>query len=129
MKNIIKEFKKFISRGNVIDLAVGVLIGSAFSNLVTSLTDNIISPIIGMFGKTDFSGMILNINIAFIHLSLKYGAFLTDVINFIIMAFIVFILVKIMNKIFHKEEKKEIPKKADEVILLEEIRDLLKKDI
>ncbi|MBP3461492.1 MAG: large conductance mechanosensitive channel protein MscL [Bacilli bacterium] len=126
---MIKEFKKFISRGNVIDLAVGVLIGSAFSNLVTSLTDNIISPIIGMFGKTDFSGMILNINIAFIHLSLKYGAFLTDVINFIIMAFIVFILVKIMNKIFHKEEKKEIPKKADEVILLEEIRDLLKKDI
>ncbi len=126
MKNIIIEFKKFISRGNVIDLAVGVLIGSAFSNLVTSLTDNIISPIIGMFGKTDFRGMILNIDVAFIHLSLKYGAFLTDVLNFLIMAFIVFIMVKIMNKIFHKEEKKE-NKNKEEVLLLEEIRDLLKK--
>lgn len=128
MKNIIEEFKTFIKKGNVVELAVGVLIGSAFSGLVTSFTDNIISPIIGMFGKTDFSGMILNIHIGIINLSLKYGAFLTDVINFLIMAFIVFMIVKIMNKIFNKkEEKKEIKVKSDEVKLLEEIRDLLKK--
>lgn len=128
MKNIIEEFKTFIKKGNVVELAVGVLIGSAFSGLVTSLTDNIISPIIGMFGKTDFSGMILNIHFGIINLSLKYGAFLTDVINFIIMAFIVFMIVKLMNKIFNKkEEKKEVKTKSDEVKLLEEIRDLLKK--
>lgn len=127
MKKIAGEFKEFIAKGNVMDLAVGVLIGSAFSGLVTSLTDNIISPIIGMFGKTDFSSFILNINVGFVHLSIKYGAFLTDVINFIIMAFIIFMIVKTMNKVLRKEEpKKEAPKKSDETLLLEEIRDLMK---
>lgn len=128
MKKIMEEFKKFIAKGNVMDLAVGVLIGSAFSGLVTSLTENIISPIIGMFGKTDFSGMVLNIDFGIIHLSLRYGAFLTDIINFLIMAFIVFLIVKAMNKLFSfaKKEEKSTPKKSDEVLLLEEIRDLLK---
>ncbi len=127
MKKIIEEFKTFIAKGNVMDLAVGVLIGSSFSGLVTSLTENIISPIIGMFGKTDFSGMVLNINFGIVHLNLKYGAFLTDIINFLIMAFIVFVIVKAMNKLFRiKKEEKPKPKKPDEVLLLEEIRDLLK---
>lgn len=128
MKKIMEEFKKFIAKGNVMDLAVGVLIGSAFSGLVTSLTENIISPIIGMFGKTDFSGMVLNIDFGIIHLNLRYGAFLTDIINFLIMAFIVFLIVKAMNKLFSfaKKEEKPTPKKSDEVLLLEEIRDLLK---
>jgi large conductance mechanosensitive channel len=73
--------------------------------------------------------MVLNIHIGIINLSLKYGAFLTDVINFLIMAFIIFMIVKFMNKLLHKEkeEKIEEPKKSDEVLLLEEIRDLLKK--
>lgn len=127
MKKMLNEFKTFISKGNVMDLAVGVLIGSSFSGLVTSLTDNIISPIIGMFGKTDFSGFVFNINVGFVHLNIKYGAFLTDIINFLIMAFIIFLIVKFMNRLFKKEEKKEPAKKSDEVLLLEEIRDLLKK--
>lgn len=76
--SFIKEFKIFISRGNVLDLAVGVIIGAAFQKLVTSLTDNIISPILGCFTEMDFSDYALNIG----NLNLKYGAFLTDIINF-----------------------------------------------
>ena len=121
---IVDEFKTFISRGNVLDLAVGVIIGGAFQNLVKSLTDNIISPILGCFTEADFSDYALNIG----NLSLKYGAFITDIINFIIMAFIVFLIVKVMNKILvkpKKEEKKE-PVINEETLLLIEIRDLLK---
>ena len=124
----IDEFKTFISRGNVLDLAVGVIIGAAFQSLVTSLTDNIISPILGCFSEVDFTDYVLNIG----NLSLRYGAFLTDVINFIIMAFIVFLIVKFMNKLLLKtnkedEKNEEVVKvDSDEVILLREIRDLLK---
>ena len=92
---LIEEFKTFISRGNVLDLAVGVIIGGAFQKLVTSLTDNIISPILGCFTEADFTAYSLKIG----NLNLKYGAFLTDIINFIIMAFIVFLIVKFMNKL------------------------------
>lgn len=126
---LIEEFKTFISRGNVLDLAVGVIIGGAFQKLVTSLTDNIISPILGCFTEADFTAYSLKIG----NLNLKYGAFLTDIINFIIMAFIVFLIVKFMNKLFIKtteEDKKQKSKnvKSDEVLLLEEIRDLLKEN-
>lgn len=120
----IKEFKIFISRGNVLDLAVGVIIGAAFQKLVTSLTDNIISPILGCFTEMDFSAYVLNIG----NLNLKYGAFLTDIINFLIMAFVVFLLVKFMNKILIKP-KDVVDKRiveSEDVILLREIRDLLK---
>lgn len=126
---LIEEFKTFISRGNVLDLAVGVIIGGAFQKLVTSLTDNVISPILGCFTEADFTAYSLRIG----NLNLKYGAFLTDIINFIIMAFIVFLIVKFMNKLFimtavddKKEEVSAV--KSDEVILLEEIRDLLKEN-
>lgn len=126
---LIEEFKTFISRGNVLDLAVGVIIGGAFQKLVTSLTDNIISPILGCFTEADFTAYSLKIG----NLNLKYGAFLTDIINFIIMAFIVFLIVKFMNKLFIKtteKDKKQESKnvKCDEVLLLEEIRDLLKEN-
>ena len=125
LKNkILEEFKVFISRGNVLDLAVGVIIGGAFQNLVKSLTDNIISPILGCFTEADFNAYSLTIG----NLTLKYGAFLTDIINFIIMAFIVFLIVKFMNKILVKpkvsNEKVETP--SENVLLLREIRDLLK---
>lgn len=122
------EFKTFILRGNVMDLAVGVLIGSAFQGIVKSLTDNLISPILGSFTEVDFSSYVLNIGT----LHLTYGAFLTDVINFVIMAFVIFLMVKSMNALENlgkkKEEAKEEvkPVKSEEVILLEEIRDLLK---
>ena len=127
MKKMLNEFKDFINKGNVVDLAVGVLIGSAFSSIVTSLTNNIISPIIGMFGEADFSGMVLNIHVGIIKLSLKYGAFLTDVINFVIMAFIIFLIVKFMNKIMTKKEEKVEEKVNEELEVLKEIRDNLKK--
>ena len=125
----IEEFKTFILRGNVMDLAVGVLIGAAFQELVTSLTDNIIAPILGCFSEVDFNQFSLNIG----KLHLTYGAFITDVINFVIMAFVIFMIVKFMNFIEgigkKKEEEKvpEVKTKTDETLLLEEIRDLLKK--
>lgn len=125
----IEEFKTFILRGNVMDLAVGVLIGAAFQDLVTSLTNNIISPILGCFGEVNFNEFYLDLG----KLHLTYGAFITDVINFIIMAFVIFMIVKTMNfveKIGHKNEeevKPAKPVKSDETKLLEEIRDLLKK--
>lgn len=125
---MVDEFKTFIARGNVLDLAVGVIIGGAFQSLVKSLTDNIISPILGCFSEVDFNSYTLTIGT----LSLKYGAFLTDVINFIIMAFIVFLIVKVMNKILIKKPvPKEEPKVEvipKDIQLLEEIRDLLKEN-
>lgn len=128
-KGLLNEFKTFILRGNVMDLAVGVLIGSAFQNLVTSLTKNIISPILGCFSEVDFSDFVLKVG----KLNLTYGQFITDVINFIIMAFVIFLLVKTMNFIESigkkkEEEVKKEPIKTDETKLLEEIRDLLKEN-
>lgn len=100
---MLKEFKEFALRGNVLDLAVGVIIGGAFQKLVTSLTTNLISPILGCFTEVDFSGWALKIG----NLNLTYGAFITDVINFIIMAFIVFLIVKFMNKLSNLGKKEE----------------------
>ena len=119
---VIGEFKEFISHGNVLDLAVGVIIGGAFQSLVTSLTNNLISPILGCLTEADFTSYSLKIG----NLNLKYGAFITDVINFLIMAFVVFLIVKFMNKLVRKEEEKEEPKESNEEKLLKEIRDLLK---
>ena len=124
---VIDEFKEFISRGNVLDLAIGVIIGGAFQGLVTSLTDNLISPILGCFTEVDFTDYVLKIG----NLKLKYGAFLTDVINFIIMAFIVFLIVKAMNKFMTKKEEsaaEEVPVDSPEVAILKEIRDSLKEN-
>lgn len=125
MKNVIKEFKAFIERGSVIDLAVGVVIGGAFSSIVTSLVNDIIMPLIGIIiGGIDFTGLSFKFGSAYV----KYGNFIQNVINFLIIAFALFLLVKGINKLSHKEEpKKEESKKSDEVILLEEIRDVLKK--
>lgn len=125
---MLEEFKAFIARGNVLDLAVGVIIGGAFQNLVTSLTDHLISPILGCFTEVDFNAYTLKIG----NLDLQYGAFLTDVINFVIMAFIVFLIVKFMNRFFVRKEVMEevVVSKEEElprdIQLLEEIRDLLK---
>ena len=129
MKKNIEEFKKFIARGNVIDLAVGVIIGGAFSSIVTSLVDNILTPILGLvLGGVDFSSL----SITFRDTKIEYGAFIQSIIDFLIIAICIFTIVKIINKIMHikkKEEEKAAPKKSDEVLLLEEIRDLLKSEI
>lgn len=133
MKKFINEFKTFISRGNVLDLAVGVIIGGAFNTIVNSLVNDIFMPIIGIIiGGINFSGLVLKIGEA----TINYGIFIQNIINFIATAFCLFLLVRVINN-FHKmkeknekkeEKKEEAPKKSDEVILLEEIRDLLKKD-
>ena len=122
---MIKEFKKFISRGNVVDLAVGVVIGGAFSKIVTSLVDNIIMPIVGIIiGGIDFT----NLNLKIWGVKIEFGIFIQNVVDFLIVAFCIFMVIRIFNDITHKNTKKEDPKpvKSDEVILLEEIRDLLK---
>ena len=101
------EFKTFALKGNVMSMAVGVLIGSAFSGLVTSLTTNIITPLLNCFGKMD--GQVSKLALKVKGQSLEFGIFLADVINFIIMAFIVFLLVKGMNALANIGSKKEEP--------------------
>lgn len=103
MKKLMKEFKEFALRGNVVDLAVGVIIGAAFQGIVKSLTDDIISPLIGLFAKTDFS----DLKVAVLGVDIRYGAFVTAVINFVIMAFLIFLLVKGMNRLAGLGKKKE----------------------
>lgn len=129
IKKNVEEFKKFIARGNVVDLAVGVIIGGAFSSIVTSLVNNILTPILGLvLGGADFS----NLAITFKDTRIEYGAFIQSVIDFLIVAVCIFALVKFINKIMHlkkkEEEKPAEPKKSAEVLLLEEIRDLLKEE-
>lgn len=128
MKKLIAEFKKFISKGNVLDLAVGVIIGSAFQKIVTSLVNDILMPFLGLItGGHDFTSLTLKFKDA----TINYGLFIQNVIDFLLMAFCIFIIVKIFNtlksSIDKKEEVKEEIKKTNEEILLEEIRDLLKK--
>ena len=124
---MLKEFKKFIARGNVLDLAVGVIVGGAFSSIVTSLVNNIFTPVIGLIvGGVDFS----NLSITFRDTKIMYGAFIQSIIDFLIVALCLFIVVKAVNKVTHKrEEKTANPTKSDELKTLEEIRDILKNDI
>ncbi|OAU76682.1 large-conductance mechanosensitive channel protein MscL [Lacticaseibacillus rhamnosus] len=118
---MIKEFRDFIMRGNVLDLAVGVIVGGAFTSVVTSLTKNLINPIISMFvGKTDLSGLYFTL----FNAKFKYGNFLNDVINFLIVAFVVFLLVKAVNRIM-PAKKSDVPTVSKEELLLTQIRDLL----
>lgn len=124
IKGFINEFKEFISRGNVLDMAVGVIIGSAFGKIVTSIVNDILMPIIGVIiGGHDFS----NLSIEFGEANINYGMFIQNVIDFLIVAFCIFVIVQVVNKIMHKKEakKEEIPKKDEQIILLEEIRNLL----
>ncbi len=103
MKKFLSEFKEFIAKGNVLDLAVGVIIGGAFKGVVDSLTTNIIQPLIDCIGGTDMQGEIQLIG----DISIKYGAFISAIINFLIMAFVVFCIVKAVNKAMAIGKKKE----------------------
>lgn len=126
-KGFVYEFKEFISRGNVLDMAVGVIIGSAFGKIVTSLVNDILMPLIGVIiGGHDFTDLKITVGDAVI----EYGVFVQSVVDFLIVALCIFLIVKAMNKVMKKkEEKKEetAPVKDEKVVLLEEIRDLLKK--
>ena len=105
MKKFLEEFKGFALRGNVLDLAVGVIIGAAFQAIVNSLVGDIVSPLIGLIAGNDFSD--LQVLVGQGQVAVKYGAFITAVINFIIMAFVIFVLVKGINKLGGIGKKKE----------------------
>lgn len=117
-----KEFEKFIARGNVIDLAVGVIIGAAFTSIVKSLVTNLINPLIGLFiGSIDLSNLVFKVGKA----TFRYGSFINSVINFLIIAFVVFLIVKAVNKLINKQPKKKALTAEN---YLKDIRDLLKKE-
>ena len=136
-----KEFKEFIAKGNVMDLAVGVIIGGAFGAIVKSLTDDVLMPIIGaIFGGLDFSNYFapLASGVTATDLDaareqgavLAYGSFITAVVNFLIIGFIIFLIVRAMNNMMKAKEEEaaaEPPAPPKQEVLLEEIRDLLKK--
>ena len=128
-----EEFKKFAIKGNVIDLAVGIIIGTAFGKIVSSLVADIIMPPIGvLLGGVDFSNLVITLKKATetsAAVTLNYGIFINSIINFVIIAFAIFILVKQINKFNKKKEegKKEPEATPEDIILLREIRDALKK--
>ena len=145
MKKFFKEFGEFIQRGNVMDMAVGVVIGTAFSAIVTSLVNDIIMPLISLAtGGVDFSNLFVSLNgKTYATLAeaqeagasvLAYGTFIQAIVNFLIIALCIFLVLRVMKKAqdkldqkLKKEKKEEEAKKADDIVLLEEIRDLLKK--
>lgn len=135
---MLEEFKKFALKGNVVDLAIGVIIGAAFGKIVDSLVNDIIMPFIGALGGVDFSNYFIGLNSGITATTLAearkqgavlaYGNFITIAVNFIIIAFVLFLVVKAINRLQHKQ--KEVPKAPaappEDVVLLGEIRDLLK---
>lgn len=133
MKKFLSEFKKFALQGNVMDMAVGVIIGAAFKDIIQSFTDNIINPLIGIAFQVDFSQVVLHLPGG---VDLGIGSFISSVINFILMALILFLFVKAINKadellkkqLHEEEEKKPEPAKSDETLLLEQILAELKKE-
>ena len=129
VKKFLSEFKEFIARGNVMDMAVGIIVGSSFTAIVTSLVNDIFMPIIGLItGGINFAGLTVGIGGA----QIAYGNFIQVVINFVIVAFVIFCLIKAINQLHKKEEKKAeetpaVEEPSEEVQLLREIRDSLKK--
>ena len=134
--SFISEFKKFAMRGNVVDMAVGIILGGAFGTIVNSLVNDVIMPPVGMLlGGVDFSNLAITLKHATATdpaVVIKYGAFLNTIISFLIIAFSVFLMVKALNKLENLKKQEPEPAKAPELSteekLLTEIRDLLKKD-
>ncbi|AKE51464.1 large-conductance mechanosensitive channel protein MscL [Kangiella geojedonensis] len=131
---MMSEFKKFAMKGNVVDMAVGIVIGAAFGKIVSSFVNDILMPPIGMLiGGVDFSDLAFTLQEAVgeeAAVTINYGSFIQTALDFIIIAFAIFMVVKGMNRMKKKEEAKpaEPPKPTNEEVLLAEIRDLLKKD-
>ena len=125
MKKLLKEFKEFIAKGNVLDLAVAVVIGNAFSKIVSSIVSDLIMPIVGIIiGGHDFTGLKLTIGTS----NITYGNLIQNIVDFLIISACIFIVVKIMSKIMPKKQEEKIEQvESDEVKILKEIRDELKK--
>ncbi len=127
---MMSEFKDFAMKGNVIDMAVGIVIGGAFGKIVASFVSDILMPAIGaLMGGVDFSGLAMKVKgVNGEEVAIKYGAFLQTTIDFLIIAFSIFMVIKAINKMKKKEEEKpeEPPKPSNEEVLLKEIRDALK---
>ncbi|WP_457568346.1 large-conductance mechanosensitive channel protein MscL [Desulfurobacterium sp.] len=122
---MVKEFKEFAMRGNVIDMAVGIIIGAAFGKIVSSFVGDVLMPLIGLLiGGVNFTGLSLTVGKA----TIKYGKFIQSVVDFVIIAFAIFLAIKAINSLKKKEEEKPSapPAPSKEEILLSEIRDLLK---
>ena len=124
---MLKDFKEFIARGNVLDLAVGIIIGAAFSSIVSALVDNVIMPVIGLLmGGIDFSSLAYPVGDAVI----EYGLFIQSIVDFLIIAFSIFIFIRLINSVKRKKETEVEEEAAEEIdqqtVLLTEIRDLLK---
>lgn len=123
MKNFIEEFKAFALRGNVMDMAIGVIIGGAFQAIIKSFIDNIVNPLVGVVFQVDFSSVVIRLGAV----NLMIGAFISSVINFILLALVLFVMVKGINKLKKPEVKEETaPVKSDETVLLEKILEQLK---
>ncbi len=121
---MLQDFRDFAMKGNVVDLAVGVIIGTAFGKIVSSLVGDVLMPAIGLlFGKVDFSGLAITVGSS----SIKYGMFIQSVIDFVIVAFCIFIAIKQLQRFKKKEAPAAAPEISAEVKLLAEIRDILKK--
>ena len=115
-KSFLQEFKEFINRGSVVDLAVGVVVGGAFTAIVNSLVNDIITPLIGLIvGGVDFSNLSITVKDA----SINYGSFIQNVINFIIVAFAIFAVVKVMNRMHERSEseRKKLLEKDDQIVI------------
>ena len=128
MRRFLEEFKKFAIKGNVVDLAVAVVIGAAFGKIVSSLVDNIVMPLVGVLvGGINFTDLSISLRST----EVTYGVFLQSVIDFLIIALAIFVAVKVMNRLQEREakkpEKEKVATPTEEVLLLREIRDTLKK--
>ena len=129
MKKFIAEFKEFALKGNMVDLAIGMIIATAFNSVVKSIVDDVMMPLFGIIlGGKDFSGLAIKVGEA----QIKYGMLIQNLINFVIIALCLFIMVKVMNKLKNPKPQEEAPApapvKPDDIVLLEEIRDLLAKE-
>ena len=125
LKKGAQEFKEFIAQGNVVDMAVGVIIGTAFGKIISSLVNDVLMPVIGiLLGGIDFTGLVAKVGDA----KITYGMFIQSVIDFLIIAFCIFMVIKLFERFKHNEKEEDIPTKPEDVMLLEEIRDLLKKN-
>lgn len=136
MKKLVEDFKKFAFKGNVLDMAIGVIVGGAFSKIVTSVVNDLVMPMFGaVLGGNDMADLKWVIKpadeaLGVAELSIKYGSFMQTVVDFMIIALSIFVFIKIMGNVMRKKEAQEAPpeppKKEDSVVILEEIRDLLK---